>query len=224
MKKILVAFVTFMTLSAIAQDGPKVVVFNSSGEDKKEPSYWLKHNLVKFNIFEAFAGDFSFYYERILNDNMSAEIGFGPTLSNYISLIWNDNSNIFDDNYEALMGFSFMLGGRYYPMHAADEFYVAPEFKYKYYHNNEYYQDLAGMDQVMEESWRMAMGRLTFGYMYFFDDNIFIDFSAGFGIGKVSQTNLDWQTNDQGFLEPIADTRSILAPRFHTGLKVGVAF
>lgn len=223
MKNLLFAGVlVFISLQTIAQDGPKVVVFNST--ESKEPAYWSKYNLVKFNVFEAFSGDFSFYYERILNKNFSAEVGMGPTLSNYVSMLWNSNTNLSDDTYLAKMGFSFMLGARYYPFRAADEFYFAPEFKYKMYHNDRTYTDLLGADQRMEESWKMGMGRISFGYVYFFDDNIFIDFSAGFGIGKVTEKQLAWEINDQGFNEPVEDVSSTLVPRFHTGLKIGVAF
>jgi hypothetical protein len=217
MKSLLLSVLLLTAISTSAQEGPKVVVFNST--ESKEPAQWSKYNLVKFNVFEAFAGDFSFYYERILNKNFSAEIGMGPTLTNYFSLLWNDNFDFSNETVEPLMGFAFCLGARYYPYRAGDEFYVAPEFKYKYYHNNERYTDLLGEEQVMEESWKMAMGRLTFGYVYFFDENIFIDFSAGFGIGKVTQNNLDWEGT-----EAILDETSLLTPRFHTGVKVGVAF
>ncbi|MBI3134617.1 MAG: DUF3575 domain-containing protein [Bacteroidetes bacterium] len=219
MKKMLLAGFFFLTLASFAQDGPKVVVFNSS--ESKEPEYWSKYNLVKFNVFEAFAGDFGLYYERILNKNFSAEIGLGTTLSNYASMIWNDNFVINDESVEPLMGFSMLLGGRYYPFRAADEFYVAPEFKFKYYHNNKLYTDLMGMDQQLEESTKIGMGRLTFGYVYFFDDNIFVDYSAGFGIGKITTNSLDYDTTTG---EPYAHEKSTMAPRFHMGLKVGVAF
>lgn len=224
MKKLLIIFTALLSYQSIAQDGPKVVVFNSSENEKREPAYWSKYNLVKFNLLEAFSGDFAFYYERILHENFSAEIGLGVTLSDYVSMFLDDNFTIDDDNYEPLLGYSISLGGRYYPMHAADEFYVAPEFKYKFYHNNIFYQDLTGDELSMEESKSMAIGRLTFGYMYFFDDNIFIDFSGGFGIGKIKQTRLAWEVDDLGFQQAVAENNSTLGARFHLGIKVGVAF
>jgi hypothetical protein len=217
MKSLILSILLVTSISSISQDGPKVVVFNST--ESKEPAQWSKYNLIKFNVFEALAGDFSFYYERILSKNFSAEIGLGPTLTNYFSLLWNDNFDFSNETVEPLMGFAFCLGGRYYPYRAGDEFYFAPEFKYKFYHNNERYTDLLGQEQVMEESWKMAMGRITFGYVYFFDENIFLDFSAGFGIGKVKQNNLQWEGT-----EPILDETSLLTPRLHLGLKVGIAF
>jgi len=224
MKKMFFAGILFLSFNAVAQDGPKVVVFNSTTSEQNEPGYWAKDNLIKFNIIEAFAGDFSFYYERLLTENFSAEIGMGPTVSNFVSSLWSGNNPSTDDTYEALMGYSFLLGARYYPYRAADEFYVAPEFKYRMYHNNRSYTDLLGEDRSMEESSKTALGRLTFGYVYFFDDNIFVDLSAGFGIGKITTTELSWQVNDLGFNEPIEDVSSNLTPRFHLGLKLGVAF
>lgn len=223
MKTIILAGLLAFGISTFAQDGPTVVVFNSS--ESKEPDYWTKYNLVKFNVLEAFAGDFSFYYERILHENFSVEAGLGVTLSDYFSILWNDSFDFSDDSYEPLLGFSFAVGGRYYPYHAADEFYFAPEFKYKYYHNNKYYTDLMGVEQVAEESRKIATGRISFGYVYFFDDNIFIDYSAGFGIAKVSDVILEEEYDSvTGQFNYVLDPSSRLVPRFHMGLKVGVAF
>lgn len=223
MKVVLAALIFVISGNILlAQDGPTVVVFNSS--ESKEPGYWSKDNLVKFGVLDAFAGDFSFYYERLVYEKASFEIGFGPTLSNYASRLWNDNLVIGDENYEPLMGFSFLLGGRYYPYRAADEFYVAPEFKFKKYHNNMYYLDSLGERQSVEESQQLSIGRLTFGYVYFFDDNIFIDYSAGFGIGKVKNVDFVQQIDDMGMWEYTTEERSTLVPRFHIGVKVGIAF
>lgn len=222
MKLIILSGLLAFSVSTFAQDGPTVVVFNSS--ESKEPEYWSKYNLVKFNVLEAFAGDFSFYYERILNDHFSAEIGMGPTLTNYFDMLWTSSNDFTNDDVEPLMGFAFALGGRYYPAHAGDEFYFAPEFKYKYYHNNERYLDLVGNEQFVEENWKVAMARISFGYVYFFDDNIFIDYSAGFGIGKVTRNDLSWRVNDLGFQEAYLQETNRLGARFHMGLKIGVAF
>lgn len=219
---VFLVFVAFSLLSN-AQEGPKVVVFNST--ETKEPEYWSKYNLVKFNVLEAFSGDFAFYYERILNKNFSVEGGLGVTLSDYFSGLINDNFDFTDETYEPLMGVSFSIGGRYYPFRAADEFYFAPEFKFKYYHNNQYYTNLMGMEEVAHESRTIPTGRVSFGYVYFFDSNIFIDYSAGFGIAKVTTRTLEQEyDNITGQFDFVIDETSRLVPRFHLGLKIGVAF
>lgn len=223
MKKLLVVLLGTVALAAYGQDGPKVVVFNSS--ESKEPEYWSKDNLLKFSVFEAFSGDFAFYYERLLTDNFSVEGGLGVAMSDYFSLIWNDNFDFSDETYSPLLGMSFGLGGRYYPYRAADEFYVAPEFKFRYYHNDRIYFDSLGSEASLEESRKIAIGRLTFGYVYFFDNNIFVDFSAGFGIAKVSDMTLEQTYNGTtGLFEYSLDPSSRLAPRFQLGVKIGLAF
>ena len=225
MRMKLYLLIGFIGLSVFVygQDGPKVVVFNST--ESKAPEYLSKYNLIKFNVFEAFSGDFSLYYERILNKNFSAEVGLGVTLYDYFSSLINSNFEIDNDVYEPLLGVSFSLGGRYYPFRAADEFYVGPEFKYKYYHNNYNYTDYLGQNASLEEFRTIVLPRLTFGYVYFFDDNIFIDYSAGFGIGKITTGSVESVYDiSTGATNYILDEQSRLVPRFHMGLKVGLAF
>ncbi|MBK7127772.1 MAG: hypothetical protein IPM74_14970 [Crocinitomicaceae bacterium] len=223
MSRIILLSLIFISVMGIAQDGPTVVVFNSSSS--KEPDYWSKHNLIKFNVFEAFSGDFAFYYERILNENFSVEGGLGVTMSDYFSMMWSDNFDFSDETVQPLMGFSFLAGGRYYPYRAADEFYFAPEFKYRYYHNLKTYTDFGGIEQEVEESRTLFTGRVSFGYVYFFDDNIFIDYSAGFGISRINDASLEENYNSvTGQFEYTVEENSRLAPRFHMGLKIGVAF
>lgn len=223
MKKFVLLALTTAVLSAKAQD-PKVVVFNSSSDNK--PAYLEKHNLIKFNVIEAFAGDFAFYYERIMADKLSLEAGLGVTLSDYFSTFYNSDFtfDFADDSVEPLLGFSFALGGRYYPFRAADEFYFAPEFKFKNYKNNRYYTDNNNVEQVVLESTRWVVPRISFGYVYFFDDNIFVDYFAGFGIGSVTSNQLEQSYNGvTGLWEYEIESKRRLVPRFHIGVKIGVA-
>lgn len=209
-----------------AQDGPKVVVFNSPKVERVQSDV---QNVLKFSVLEAFSGDFSFYYERILGEKISAEVGLGITLSDYITSLYNSDINVFDNSYEALFGASFSLGFRYYPLFAPEEFYVSPEFKFKSYNNNRTYDDGLGNINVGKEKRTVSVGRITFGYHFLVENNIFIDFYGGFGIGKIYQNEYKYisQTDpitgvSTGSYDYIEGSR--LAPRIHLGLKVGIAF
>ena len=208
-----------------AQDGPKVVVFNSPAQERTPSDV---QNVLKFSVLEAFSGDFAFYYERILGEKISAEVGLGITLSDYITSLYNSDINVFDNSYEALFGASFSAGFRYYPLFAPEEFYVAPEFKIKTYNNNRSYDNGFGGLVTGKEKRTISVGRITFGYHYLVENNIFVDFYGGFGIGKIYQNEFKYisQTDSTGAQVGGYDyvEGSRLAPRIHLGLKVGIAF
>jgi len=234
MKIIFFSLSILSVFGSLAQDGPKVVVFNSPKQERVQTDI---KNVLKFSVLEAFSGDFSFYYERILSEKTSAEIGIGLTLSDYITSLYNSDINVFDNSYEALFGGSFSLGFRYYPLFASEEFYVSPEFKFKNYNNNRSYQTttttatgiLISTTETGKEKRSISVGRITFGYHYLVEHNIFLDFYGGFGIARVSQTNFQYVSD----IDPITGaviggydflSSSRLAPRIHIGLKIGIAF
>lgn len=237
MKRILlvVSICTSVFFRTSAQDGPKVVVFNSPQQERVQQDD--SKNILKFSVLEAFSGDFSFYYERVLTENISAEIGVGITLSDYITSLYNNDINVFDNSYEALFGQSLSLGLRYYPLFASEEFYVSPEFKFKVYNNNRTYETSSlsptgitiNSSITGKEKRAISVGRITFGYHYLVEHNIFLDFYGGFGIAKISETNFNYVSEinpvtgeNIGAYDYIEGSR--LAPRIHLGLKVGIAF
>ena len=122
-KIIFTTLLSVVVTSFFAQDGPKVVVFNSPEETKREPVVY--QNLFKISPLEAFSGDISFYYERIFNENLSGEFGLGLTTSDYLSIFTDD---VTSTNRTSKIGNSFGLGLRYYPFRACEDFYFAPEF------------------------------------------------------------------------------------------------
>ena len=224
MKKIiLLTILSNICLSVFSQDGPKVVVFNSQEETKKEPVIY--QNLVKLSVLEAFSGDLSLYYERILKPNLSGEVGLGITLDDYLTVAF-DNTSINSSDRTALMGTSFGLGLRYYPFRASEDFYFAPEYKFRYYHNT--YNpngSTSGSIDVFEEKKTISNFRMTVGYVYFFDDKIFIDYFAGIGVGVVKNSYYDsvYDGNTQTYNYELIST-SQPRPRLTLGVKFGFAF
>ena len=229
MKQIyLTALFLIIINSVFCQDGPKVVVFNqsSSEEPLRTPP-----NLFKVSLFEILAGDISLYYERVLSERLSAEVGLGMTIDDYFAGIFSNSiydDFYFDDDRTALMGYSFGLGLRYYPYSASDEFYFAPEFKYRYYHsevNYPYTNNMGQVDYFTDENSKDFMNfRISVGYVYFFDDNIFVDYFAGIGVAKFKYTYYSsvYDPNTDSFdYTQITDGR--ISPRLTLGLKFGFA-
>ena len=181
MNRVLAALIiAFQCFTSFSQDGPKVVVFNQSEQDEVTNTV---QNLFKISVLEPLSGDISLYYERVLGANISAEAGVGFTIDDYFgSILFEDEfSTVYDDR-TPLIGHSFALGFRYYPFIAADEIYFAPEFKYRYYHSEQVVSPGTTAMQTNHEYKKMSNFRITVGYNYFFDDNVFIDFYGGVGL------------------------------------------
>lgn len=229
MKKILLVLgLMFISNMAFNQEGPTVVVFNSP-DAEEEDEYGEHKNFIKFNVMEAFAGDFSFYYERLLHKNFSAEVGIGVTLSDYFGSLISSDFDVFDQSYESLLGNSFALGLRYYPNGYFDDFYFSPDFKYKKY-NNRFVDFSNGIaNEIGKESRAFSVGRISFGYNYFVDDKIFIDLSGGFGIGQLKIVDYtafnDYDPITGNYTTTYEKTElKRLVPRIHVGFKIGIAF
>ncbi len=221
MKILITSLFTLCLLPVFSQEGPKVVVFNAAPE--KEPFQYK--NLIKLSPLEAFSGDLTMYYERVLTKNLSGEVGLGITIDDYLSTLLDNLDYEYDyDQRNALIGTSFGLGIRYYPYEASEEFYFAPEFKYRYYHNT-YTPNSQNTSLSFEESSKLANFRLTVGYVHFFEKNIFIEGFAGLGIGMVSTTyyssvyNNDTNTDDY-----IRNSIRKPKPKLALGVKFGFAF
>lgn len=223
MKCLVNVIILLFTITGFSQEGPKVVVFNSSTNEQKSVD---KFNLFKISVLEPFSGDISFYYERILNQNISAEIGLGFTTTDYVNIFLED---AFDESYDdrtSLIGTSFAAGIRYYPYLAGDEFYIAPEFKYRYYHNT-YEPTSFGSSpaQSYKEAKSMTNLRVTIGYVYMFDSRIFIDYYASVGIAFIKKSFYEATYDDNtGLYGYELNESRTPRPRISLGIKFGLNF
>lgn len=220
----LFSFILTLCIKVYAQDGPKIVVFNAP-ETEEEKTFDTK-NLIKLSLLEAFSGDIAFYYERVLQKNLSAEIGIGVTLNDYLSIIM-DNLDYETTDRTALLGSSFALGLRYYPFMASDEFYFSPEFKHRYYHStyNPYSSSTNNTFDPLEEKKNVTNFRINVGYVYFFDKNIFIDYYAGIGIASIKETYYKSVYDQTTTLYDYQKVNTVnLRPRLNLGVKFGFTF
>ena len=223
MRSLFTIITLFCTFGALyGQEGPKVVVFNESEQTEPEVT---ANNMVKISLLEPLSGDISLYYERVLGQNVSGELGLGFTIDDYFgSIIFDNGNSSFYDTRTPLIGYSFALGFRYYPFVAGDEFYFAPEIKYRYYHS----QEIVGIgidQQTLEESKTMFNGRITAGYNLFFDDKIFMDFYAGIGLAVFNYKEYEAIYNDVTFdYEYLLRETKRPSPWLTLGIKFGFGF
>ena len=87
------------------------------------------------------------------------------------------------------------------------------------------YEDATGLPVVENESRSISIGRLSFGYHYLVQDNIFWDFYDGFGIGQEKGQRYEQFYNDvteEFEYQNIVETG--LTPRLHIGIKLGIGF
>lgn len=223
MKRVLTSIIIVICTTIHAQEGPKVVVFNSS-TTKEKPTV-ERYNMLKLSLLEPFSGDISFYYERVFTQNLSGEIGLGFTIDDYLSLAFED-AFVNSDERTPLIGTSFGAGLRYYPFLAGDEFYFAPEFKYRYYHSTINSVATSSTPEFqLEESKSMSNFRITVGYVYLFDDRIFIDYFAGIGIAmiKTSEYNIEYDGVTGEYHYDLIEKR-VPKPRLTLGIKFGLNF
>jgi hypothetical protein len=201
-----------------SQENPRVIVFNSpeSNTITKKDTY---PNLLKISVIEAMAGDLSFYYERILAKNLSGEIGLGLTTKGLFSTdIQDPNTDIFR---QSKTGISFGFGMRYYPFRAVEDYYFAPELKYRFSQNT-YTPNLT---DNFQESKSMLNVRMTFGYVFFIDDRIFLDLFASLGIASIKEIDYINVFNNETFQdEPVERITKSPSVRFSIGLKFGLNF
>jgi hypothetical protein len=225
-KTILIGLLLVLFGQVFGQEGPNVVVFNSPENDKEQLD--LK-TLVKFGMLEPFAGSFTFYFERVITENFTAEVGLGMTLENYFNLALDGNlGNLGSGSYVSGLGPVFNLGLRYYPEFAPEYFYVAPEFRIKNYNAKEY-RTISGEETEFKTFVRNTSGRLTFGYQDFVSKNVFWDFYGGFGVtGRNTGILESSVTTDP--LTGISTTNYFIDedkgfyPTLHVGIKLGLGF
>lgn len=216
--QLITLFIVFLGFNTIAQE-PKVVVFNQS--EQTEPTITAR-NLFKLGLLEPLFGDISLYFEHVIGQNTSAEIGAGVTIDDYAGNLLFEEDYAFYSNTTPLIGGSFALGFRYYPFVAGDEFYFAPEFKYRYYHNQEVLNEGTINVETLHHSHSMANFRITVGYNLFFDDKIFMDFYGGVGIAMFKLNTFQSVYNDVTMdYEYVPFNKTIPRPWLSIGIKLG---
>lgn len=202
--------IAFCSVNLKAQNEPRVVTFKS--EETNKDNLNSEQNILKLSILEYFSGDFALYYERAVGDMFGLEMSLGVTVFDYVGSIFDDFLYDYDEKIFQY-GLSYSLSLRFYPIDLFDEFYVAPEYKFRRYKwKREYFSG------DVEESRKLSLPRLNIGYSYFYDNNLLFDYFVGIGLNNETRERFDVNDN-QVFTEELNPR-----PRFHVGFKIGYAF
>jgi len=219
-------------LYGFAYAQPKVVTFESE-ENSTEESTYSKRNLLKVGVVELFSGDFPIYYERVLTNHISAEIGLGITFGDFYSDVVNlgggdGGSSPLNTNVDARYGVSFSAALRFYPIEILEELYISTEFKFRKFNwgrqIDEIYYDPEDIDPPVEisenvtESRTYSMPRVTLGYSYFYEENLIIDLHVGIGMNTSVDEIFDYQSKQ------VIKTERPTNPRVHAGVKISYVF
>lgn len=220
MKSIYILCFMLFAFFSNAQDNPKVIVFKS--EDSKVNSS-PQSNILRVGVFEIVNGDFSLYYERKVAEKLSLQFGLGVTIQDYFGGLLNDDIDfLLESDVQAKVGHSLSAGFRFYPSGALEDFYFAPEIKYRKYQwdDNTY----NGPDPETQTR-SYAIPRLNIGYVWYYDNSVNFDLFAGFGFAKIKNNAYETTYDPITFQAQTEMTeREALRPRFHIGFSIGFAF
>lgn len=164
-------------------------------------------NAVKVNIFSLLVRTGSFFYERALNDNMTAQLGFFYT-----------GYKLSDTKFT---GFGITPEFRYYFDEALHGFYAAPYLRYQSFTLSADYIDYDINGNPYNETAKATLstfgGGALIGHQWCLGDIVTLDIflGPGFNAGSIKVTEGDANTFSTGSFDGFG---------IRTGLTFGVAF
>ncbi|RYM35096.1 hypothetical protein ERX46_06890 [Brumimicrobium glaciale] len=197
---------------------PRTITVDS---EQLEKSDYLESNAIKLHLLEFTSSDFSLYYEKALFSKISAEVGIGLTFADDIGHISSPTTNgpINPDN---KLGYSFTAAIRFYPSEILNQFYIAPEYKFRKYNWNREFSNYFGFTDVdgvrADESRVHSIPRITFGYVVYLFEYVFVDFHFGMGINSRTETLYN------PFTSQIEVNKLSPRPKVNGGFKIGFIF
>jgi hypothetical protein len=190
MKKIL--FLSLSLISFYSYSQREVVVIDRSKAKKQVndnmPRRMVEHRHVfKMDPIRMSIGEINFSYERKVDEKLSLEFEFGPTVSNlgvgrFSDIIFNPGGIEYKEN--SRMGGFGSVALRFYPLDdrlVFNQLYVSPKFKFRRY--NEQFEvmppsNLGTQNGFLNES----VFTFNVGYQQWLAQNFSFDYYVGFGI------------------------------------------
>jgi hypothetical protein len=192
-------------------------------------------NILKISPLDAFDGTFPIYFERVLSNRLTFEVGVGITTSteSFIALrrITTSNNDFYDGFHKSQTGAFFKVGMRYYVSKRDD----APEgiyfgiehqvkvFKFETYpfieDGSGYYRSSTGPFQEAKVS-NWDLFRFVIGYQSQRVSNFTWDPFVGIAYQKTSFEG--WVKGENG--SPVLSNESESKPVFLIGFKMGILF
>ena len=195
------------------------------------PLHNEQKHLFKLNPLLIINGDLPVYYERRLTHNWALEGSIGVTLKDYLyDLFYFDPSAPSDvrlapeRKYKA--GYSFSLSPRFYPSGTFEEtdiFYFAPEVRFRKYRSQALKSESSNStfeEDFVDEYRQLIDLKLTFGYVTYLDDNIFIEWYGGIGVRMRTQRQAVI-LEDSYPQETITESVNDMKPIISSGFKIG---
>ena len=172
----------------------KVIAQNDSIQDN---AYYFddggiseSKNLFKINVLSIVNGDLPVYYERILGNSFSIEVGAGILLPYYIPELPNllsGESEIENPDF----GHSLWIHPKYYIQHEAPELnYIGVQFRRRYYNQDDQpiiYTDLT----------------INFGLQLILGKRFVFDYNLGIGFRYKTQKSIHMKNEISGVALPI---------------------
>jgi hypothetical protein len=189
-------------------------------------------NVFKINPLEALDGTFPIYFERVLNNKFSLEVGIGlTTTSSWSSSISSElfGSNDYDGFYKGKTGLMFKFGARYYAGRNDDApegtyfalEYQAKNFKFDAYPYINGSRASSGPYQETNVS-NTDLVRILFGYQSEGSSSNFV-WDPYIGIGWRKHNFEGWYQEDNK-PAPTLGSVSEYKPVFLIGFKMGIRF
>jgi hypothetical protein len=192
----------------------------------------LPKNVFKLDLLEVFDGTFPLFYERVVTQKISVQLGVGvtsfkPLFAEYRPIY----SGISDDDYlgyeaKPQTGLFLSIGAKYYAgrnTFAPEGAYLAVESQFKQYKFEtvqEYSNGNAGGDKAQTTITNFDMFRVLFGFQGEEFNNFTYEPQLGFGWRK--HTYDGWIKDDN--LNPILGSVSTVKPVLVFGFKIGLRF
>ncbi len=235
-RKALLAFaLVFLAAGVVAQpDKPKtkVVLYKDRIAAQWDTVNCVK-NVVKINPLLFLRGEVPVYYERALSSRLSAELGMGITLRNYVNLTFAGDHADADDfgaGTKILTSPSAHLGFRYY---LTDDLepqgnYLQVEFAYLRYGKKISEKDSTGQFNGITNLDERIFNdvRLYYGYQKLSStSNWLFDFYAGVALRSRHMiiVNEDLNTSTRKVTYDIEEIDD-LVPAFFLGVKIGLGW
>lgn len=225
---LIVSFITFSNTYANFEskvDSNKSYKVNVFSTDHVLPQFQNKASelpkfALKIDPLTLISGDMPLFLEYKLKEQISLELGFGFTTSQFnllnIDMLENAPSDV-----QAPLGYSIRVNPRYYlPNYdeAINGYYVSPQFLYRKYHS--LYDTGNGVltpDLKLQEN--QTDFKLVFGFQNIEDYAFLLDYYIGVGIRK---TTKDVVEND-GSNNLTVKSLELMKPSFTVGIKIGLA-
>jgi hypothetical protein len=180
--------------------------------------------MLKLGTNEIFYGDVSLYYERVLTNKLSLEVGSGIVFRNFLKDFFQEVPQSQSD--KMLLGPSFNLKCKYYPHIPGESLYFSSDFKFRRYRTQYSTTSISGNNLlIFNEFEQRSIFRFGLGFIQCVDQHLTIDYFTSIGLTGVLNKNIvplyDQNTNDYTYLN---DQFKDVLLHFTAGLKFGYRF